>query len=135
MGTKASAGGALFVFLVLDEILSGDLLLRHRGELDQEIDHLLLEDGRSHPRDGVGILPVILPDLLLAPWNLTGTLDDRARDLILGHGNLVFLTDLRKHKAEAHAALGNAAIFLPGLLLGGALIGKGTALCLEVALD
>src|SRR5712691_1256400 len=129
------ARGALFVLVVLEELLARDLLLRDLGELDQEVDHLLLEDRRPYPRNRAGILPVILPDLLLAAGNLARALDDRAGDLVLGHRDVVLLADFRKHEAEPYASLGNAAVFLARLFLGRALVGEGAALCLEVVLD
>jgi hypothetical protein len=41
------AGGDLLVFLLLEEVLARDLLLGYGRELEQEIDHLLLEDRRA----------------------------------------------------------------------------------------
>src|SRR4029077_9320685 len=85
------ASGALFILLVLEEVLARDLLLCNRGKLDEEVDHLLLEDRRPYGRHGSRSLPVVVPDFLLAARNLAGSLDDSARDLLLRHCDLVLL--------------------------------------------
>src|SRR2546425_10695578 len=49
---RTSCGGSRFLPLVLFlvELLAGDLLFGHLGELDQEVDHFLLEDRRPDAR-------------------------------------------------------------------------------------
>ena len=48
--------GALLVLVLLEELLARDRLVGHLGELDQEVDHLLLEDRRPHRCQRTGIL-------------------------------------------------------------------------------
>src|SRR5215471_6712972 len=55
--------------------------------------------------------------------------------MLIRNFDAVFLSDLGEYKPEPHPALGNAAIFLPRFFLGGSLVGKGTALLLEIVLD
>src|SRR5262249_6790728 len=134
-GRSRLPGGALFVLLVPEEFLARDLFLGHGGELGEEIDDLLFEDRRSYRRDRTGVLSVVVPDFLLAAGHLAGALHDGARELVLGHGDLVLLADFREHEAQPHPPLGDAAIFLPRLLFGRALVGQGAAPRLEVGLD
>src|SRR5882672_9304173 len=58
----------VLVFLI--EFLAADLLVGHLRELDQEVDHLFLKQGRAHARQRLWVLAVIIPHLLLAAGNL-----------------------------------------------------------------
>src|SRR5215210_5982164 len=91
-----SAGGLLgrLVLVVLIKLFPRDLLLGHFGELDQEVDDLLLVDGCAQACDRLGIIAVVFPDLLLLPGELARTLDDRALHFFIRHLDLVLVTNL-----------------------------------------
>jgi hypothetical protein len=67
-GPPAGAQPSLFVFL--EQLVPRNRLVRHLGELEQEVDHLVLEQRRAQGGERVGILAVIVPDLLLLPGKL-----------------------------------------------------------------
>src|SRR3954463_8073528 len=68
------SGLILIVFFV--EFFPRDLLVGDFGELDEEIDDLLLVDRRAQARDRLRIVAVVFPDLLLLARELARTLDD-----------------------------------------------------------
>src|SRR5580692_8580853 len=125
-----SLGLVLFEQLFPRNRLVGDL-----RKLDQEIDDLFLEDRRAQAGQRAGIIAIIVPDLLFLAGHLPGPLHHRRGQLFVGHLDIVLLADFGNDQAEPHAPLGDAAIFLARLLLGGALVGKGAALRLEIAFN
>src|SRR5215472_9978065 len=89
----------------------------------------------SDAGERAGVLPVIVPDLLLAAGELSGALDNGAGKLVVAHLDGVALADLGEHEAEPHPPLGDGAILLARLLLGRALVRKGAPLVLKIVLD
>ena len=65
-------------FVLGQELLLGDGLVRHRGKLEDVVDDLLLEDRRAQRLQGVRVLAVVLEDLLLLPAD-SGAPGRRAR--------------------------------------------------------
>src|SRR4029077_4188650 len=86
-------------------------------------------------RQRAGILLIELPHFLLASGHLARALHDGARDLLVGHRDLVSLADLGQHETEPNPSLGDAAVLFPRLLFGRALVGEAAALGLEIAVD
>src|SRR5580704_8507366 len=91
--------------VVLEELLARDRLLGYVRKLGEEIDHLLLIDRRTQRRQGIRILAVKIPDLLLLPRKLARPLHHRPADFVLGDLDVVALSDLGEHEAEAHTSL------------------------------
>src|SRR3954465_3954206 len=76
-GRSASGLVGRLVFIVfLVEFFPRDLLLGYFGQLDQEVDDLLLIDRRAQARDRLRIVAVVLPNLLLLAGELARALDN-----------------------------------------------------------
>src|SRR6185312_16916533 len=102
-----SAGGLLgrLSLDVLVKLLARYLLLGHLGELDQEIDDLLLIDRCPQARERLRIVAVVFPDLLFLTGELARTIDDRALHLFVRHLDLVLVADLGDDEPKPYAAL------------------------------
>src|SRR5262245_16904575 len=79
--------------VLLEKLGARDLLLRYFCEFQDEVDDLLLEDRRPQGRDRIRILPIVVPDFLLATGILARLLDDRPRHLLVGYLDIVPLAD------------------------------------------
>src|SRR5436309_6121426 len=83
-----SAGGllgGLVLLVLLIKLFPRDLLLRHFGEFDEEVDDLLLVDRRAQACDRLRIVAVVLPDLLLLAGELARAFDNRALHFFIRH--------------------------------------------------
>ena len=101
-------------------------LLSRLGLFDDEIDDLVLDDGRAQLCERSGGLLVVLVYRLLLPWETPSLLDQDAAQLVLRDLDVVLLGDLANDEAEADAALRDAAILGAGLLLRLVLVGETT---------
>src|SRR4051812_35630515 len=123
----ARSGRGLLVVLILVELFARHLLLGHVGELQEEIDYLVLVDRRAQLGKRIGVFLIVLPDFLFAAGHGARAFDCGAADFVLGDRDLVLFADLGQHKAEPHAAVGDLAVlFLRGLFRG-VLVGKALA--------
>src|ERR1700730_18866746 len=85
-GSPESASARREIGLVLlEELLLGDLLFGHIGELNDEVDHLLLVDRRPHGGERIRVLLIVVPHFPLAARIL-------AHPLHQGPRNLLFVT-------------------------------------------
>src|SRR5262249_59870427 len=84
---------------------------------------------------GAGLFRIMSPASLPGAGHLAAALHDGGVELVLGPGVFVLPAVSREHEPQAPPPLGYTAVFLPRLLFGRALVGKGAALGLEVALD
>ena len=106
-----------------------------RGQFGDEVHHLVLEQGRADLGLGLGIVGIELEHLLLLARELAGAGHDGALHFVAGDRDAVLLAQLAQHQAQAHAALGDLAIFRLQFVLGLALVRGGLALALEFLLD
>ena len=94
--------GVEFALLVRQQLLLRHRLVGHVGELEDVVDHLLLEDRRAQRLQRVGILPVIVEDLLLLAAVAPRLVVERALQLLVGDGDLG--SSRRSSTAPARAA-------------------------------
>ena len=66
------------------------------GQLDDEVDHLVLEDRRAQIVDRVGVLAVVVDDLALVARVAARLARQRLVQLLLGDRDIVIAADLRK---------------------------------------
>src|SRR6188472_172731 len=69
-------------------------LLGHLGELENVIDHLVLEDRRPELGEKLGVVAVIVVDFALLARELPHALEQRAAHLVVGDGDLIASADL-----------------------------------------
>src|SRR4029078_6232889 len=119
-------------FVVLVEIFTGHLAVRHARELKQEIDNLFLEDWRAPRASLLRILPIVVPNPLLLARELARTVHNGAAEFIFRHCDVVLLSDFGKHQAEPYAALRDRFVFSLGLLLSRVFVGERLSLSLEL---
>ena len=113
------------VLVVVEERLLRDRLVDHLHLGQDLVDDLLLEQGSPDFGEGLGVLLVEFPDLLLLAGILADPLDESLSDLVVGNLDIGLLADLRKDQSEPNPTLGDLAVVGPGLLLGGALVREG----------
>src|SRR5215831_17074673 len=68
--TPSRSGRVGLVLILLVQLLARNRPFAHVGELDQEVDHLLLENGRAHARHRRRVLAIEIPHLLLLAGEL-----------------------------------------------------------------
>ena len=107
-------------------------LLGHLGELENVIDHLVLEDRRPELGEKLGVVAVIVVDFALLAWELPHALKQGAAHLIVGDGDLVAGPASSSDQPEPHTPRGDIAIFLARLLLGRALVVEAALRALEI---
>src|SRR4026208_1203839 len=69
-------------------------LLGHLGELENVIDHLVLEDRRPELGEKLGVVAVIVVDFALLAREPPHALEQRAAHLVVGDGDLIASADL-----------------------------------------
>src|SRR5665213_2879453 len=69
---KPSGRALLGVVFFLVEVLAADLLFRHIGELEDEIDHLVFINRSTKLGQRIGVVAIVVPDLLFAAGHLAG---------------------------------------------------------------
>ncbi len=114
------------------EHLGADRRLRHLGELENVVHHLVLEDRRPELGEELGVAAVIVVDLPLLPRKLPDALEQCTAHLVVGNGDLTAPTHLRQDQPKPDPPRGNVVIFLARLLLGGAFVGEASFGALEV---
>src|ERR1700709_476437 len=87
-------GGALLRFVVLVEILARHLLFGHIGELQDEIDDLVLIDRRTELGQRIWIVAIVIPVPFTGSRQLARAPDHRAADFLVGDRDLVLFADL-----------------------------------------
>jgi hypothetical protein len=78
------------------EHLGANRRLRHLGELEDVVHHLVLEDRRPELGEELRVAAVIVIDLTLLPWKLPDALEQRTAHLVVGDGDLTAPTHLRQ---------------------------------------
>ena len=133
-GIGTLAGDRLVLLVIPEEIVAGDLFLRDFRQFEHEIYHLVLEDRRTQGGYRLGSLAVIVPYLLLVPRHLARPIDDCTLDLLVGHRDIILLSDFGEDEAKPNAPVCDGAILIARLVFGRALVGERAALRLEIAL-
>src|SRR3954462_9403114 len=99
------------------QFLRRHLALFRLGQFDNEVDDLFLEDRRTQVVYRIGIAAIVVDDLTLVTGVAPRFLGQRLIEFLLGHRNIVVATDFGKQQAEADPPLGNALVFLLGLVV------------------
>ena len=81
---------------------------RHVGQLEDEIDHLVLEDRRPELGQELGVVAVVVEDLALLAGKLPHALEQGPAHLLVGDGDLIAGADFRQDQPEPDAALGRS---------------------------
>src|SRR6202040_4376645 len=90
------------------------------GQLDNEVDDLVLEDRGPQVGDRLWSLPIEIQDLALVTGMPPRFAGDRLVELVLGHGDIVAAPDFGKEQPQADPAFRDPAIVgLQGLLVFG----------------
>ena len=99
------------------------------------VDDLLLVDRRAQLGERLLVVAVEVPDLLFLAGEGAGAGDQRLGHFLVADLDADLGADLGEQQAEAHAPLGDRAIFGARRLLGGVLVGEAAAGGLLLALD
>src|SRR5262249_24782924 len=99
------------------ELLACHLLFRDIGLGHDVIDDLLVEDRAAQLEQRIGIFAVIVEHLALLAGELAGALEQSALQFVIGDGDTFLLAHGSQDQPQAHAALGDSAIFLARLFL------------------
>ena len=102
---------------LLAQIFDRDGALRHLGQIDDEVDHLVLEDRRAQIGHGLGRLLVELEDLALLAGILLGLAEQGHVGLFLGDLDAVQAPDLGNQQPQADPALGDLPVVFLELVL------------------
>src|SRR6516165_7689133 len=95
------------------QFLRGDLAFSNLRQLDDEVDHFVLEDRRSQSIDGAGVLAVKIEDVPFVTGMTARLAGDRLVHFVRGNGNVVLAPDFRKQQAEPDPSLRKPAVFGP----------------------
>src|SRR5271169_1865530 len=95
------------------QFLRGDPAFSNLGQLDDEVDNLVLEDRRPQRVDGAGVLAIKIEDLAFVTGMPTRFPGDRLVHFVLGNRNVVLAPDFRKQQAEPYPTLRKPATFGP----------------------
>ena len=76
------------------ELFRGHRLVGDFGELDDVVDHLVLEDRRAELGQELRVAAVVIVDLALLPGKLSHTLEQRAAHLVVSDVDLIARADL-----------------------------------------
>src|SRR5512143_2938538 len=115
------------------KLLHAHRLLGDLGELEDVVDHLVLEDRRAELCEELGVVAVLVVDLALLARKLPDALKQSAADFVVGDRDLVVRSHLREHEPEPYAPRGDVVIVGFRLLLGRAFVGEAPLGALEVA--
>src|SRR3546814_5279887 len=98
------------LLLLLAQLVGGDIPLGHLGEVNDEVDHLVLEERRAELGLGLRIGAVVFHHLLLLARMALGLHEQGLVRLVLGDLDLVQSADLGEQQPEANPTLGDHAV-------------------------